>query len=343
MNGMLRFASAMAGIALFTAAAPRAEAQSVADFYKGKQVTIYIGYAAGGGYDLYARLAARHMGEHIPGKPKMVPQNMPGAGSLKLANYLYTVAPKDGTALGAITQSTPQEEALGTPGITYRSTEFNWIGRITSNVEINVVWHTSGIKTIADAKKKETILAGTGPTTPSEVFPKVLNNVVGTKFKVVSGYGGSSEGVLAMERGETMGALLSWASLKATKQDWLTEKKVAILVQYAVQKHPEMPGVPTMVDLGETEDARKILAFYASGAEIGRSLMAPPAIPADRVKALRAAFDAMVRDPGFLAEIKKANLEFDPLPGEKLQKIVEDARNIPGELVERAKAVRDAR
>jgi tripartite-type tricarboxylate transporter receptor subunit TctC len=273
----------------------------------------------------------------------MVPQNMPGAGSLKLANYLYNVAPKDGTALGTITQSTPQEEALGTQGISYRSTQFNWIGRITSNVEINVVWHTSGIKTIADAKKKETVLAGTGPTTPSEVFPRVLNKVVGTKFKVVGGYGGSSEGVLAMERGETMGALLSWASLKATKQDWLTDKKVAILVQYAVQKHPDMPGVPTMVELGETEDARKILAFYASGAEIGRSIMAPPGIPVERVHALRAAFDAMVQDPKFLSEIKKANLEFDPLSGENLQKIVEDARNIPSDLVERAKAVRDAR
>lgn len=335
-NLLLGMTSALA----FGSVALPANADPVAEFYKGKQITIYIGYAAGGGYDLYGRLVSRHIGKHIPGKPRLVPQNMPGAGSLKLANYLYNVAPKDGTALGMITQSTPQEEALGTPGINYRSAKFSWIGRVTSNVELTVVWHTAGVESIRDAKSKEVIVAGTGPTTPSEVFPKVLNGVVGTKFKVISGYGGSSEGVLAMERGETMGALLSWASLK-TKQDWLSNGKIKILVQYAAQRHPDLSNVPTMVDLGETEDDRRLLAFYTSGAEVGRSVMAPPAIPGERVRALRAAFDAMIKDPEFLSEVKKADLEFDPISGEKLQQVVEEAANIPAQLVERAKAVRD--
>ncbi len=320
---------------------PQAKADSLADFYKGKQVIVYIGYAIGGGYDLYGRLVARHIGRHLPGNPTVVPQNMPGAGSLRLANYLFTVAPKDGTVMGTITQSTPQEEALGTPGITYRSAEFNWIGRVTSNVEINVVWNTWGIRSIADAKTREVVLAGTGPTTPSEVFPKVLNGVVGTKFKVIAGYGGSAEGVLAMERGETMGALLSWASMKASKQDWIRENKVTILVQYAMQRHPDLPNVPTIVDLGETEADRKILSLYASGADIGRAIVAPPKVPAERVTALRSAFDAMLKDRRFLEEIEKANLEFDPMSGEKLQKLVVQSTNIPPELLERAKAVRN--
>lgn len=343
MKGWFRLMLATGGILSLCVVALRVSAEPIADFYKGKQVSIYIGYAAGGGYDLYGRLVARHIGNHIPGKPRLVPQNMPGAGSLKLANYLYNVAPKDGTVLGMITQSTPQEEALGTPGISYRSAEFNWIGRVTSNVEITVVWHTSGVKNITDAKDKEVILAGTGPTTPSEVFPKVMNGVIGTKFKVISGYGGSSEGVLAMERGETMGALLSWASLKTTKRDWLSGKKVEILVQYAAQKHPDLGHVPTMVELADTEEGRKILALYASGSELGRSVMAPPRIPHERVRALQSAFDAMVRDEEFLAEVQKSNLEFDPLSGEELQKIVVEAGNIPRELIERAKAVRDAK
>lgn len=186
-------------------------------------------------------------------------------------------------------------------------------------------------------------MAGTGPTTPSEVFPRVLNGLIGTKFKVIGGYGGSSEGILAMERGESMGALLSWASLKTTKRDWLSANKVRVLVQYAAQRHPDLPDVPAMVDLGETEDDRKILLLYASGAEIGRSVTAPPGLPEERVRILRQAFDRMIGDEEFLQTVKKSNLEFAPLPGAELQRVVIEAGKISPELVKRAKAVRDAK
>jgi tripartite-type tricarboxylate transporter receptor subunit TctC len=337
-------ALASVGLAIAAGAAfSPAKAESVADFYKGKTINVYIGYGAGGGYDLYGRLLARYIGAHLPGTPTVVAQNMPGAGSLKAANYLFNVAPKDGTALGIVTQSTPQEEALGTKGIAYRANQFIWIGRMTSNVELTVVWHTSGVKTIEDVKNKETFVAGTGPTTPSEVFPRVLNGVVGTKFKVVAGYRGSAESVLAMERGEVTGALVGWATMKSTKQPWLQEKKVNVLVQYAMKRHPDLPDVPTMVELGKTDEDRKILALYASGADIGRAFLAPPKVPADRVKALRTAFDDMVKDPALLADIKKGNIEFDPMSGEELQKLAAESVDVPAALIARAKAVRDAK
>lgn len=343
MKGLYR-AVASVGLAViaWTFAAP-VSAESVADFYKGKTINVYIGYGPGGGYDLYGRLLARYIGSYVPGNPTVVAQNMPGAGSLKAANYLYNVAPKDGTALGIITQSTPQEEALGTKGIQYHAKDFIWIGRMTSNVELTVVWHTSGIKSIEDAKRTETIVAGTGPTTPSEVFPRVLNGVVGTKFKVVGGYRGSADGVLAMEREEVTGALIGWATIKSTKQPWLQEKKVNILVQYAMKRHPDLPDVPTMVELGKTDEDRKILALYASGADIGRAFLAPPKVPADRVQALRTAFDKMVKDPQLLADIKRGNIEFDPMSGAELQKLADESVNVPASLIARAKAVREVK
>lgn len=335
-----KYVSFALGVFLLGGYAGNVNAEPVADFYKNQTVTIYIGYAPGGGYDLYGRLAARHIGRHIPGAPTVVAQNMPGAGSLKLANFLYNVAPKNGSVLGVISQSTPQEEALGTQGVNYKSNNFYWIGRITSNVELSVVWHTSKIESIQDAKTSEVTVAGTGPTSASVVYPKVLNGIAGTKFKVVSGYGGSAEGVLAMERGETMGALLSWASLKSTRRTWLAEKKVVVLVQYAPKRHADLPNVPAMTELGSTPDERRILALYASGAEVGRALTAPPGIAAERVHALRNAFDNMIKDRNFLAEVKKRNIEFDPLAGEDLQKVVTEASTIPPGLVARARAAR---
>lgn len=335
-----KYASFALSISLLGASAGNVNAQPIADFYKNQTVTIYIGYAPGGGYDLYGRLAARHIGRHIPGAPTVVAQNMPGAGSLKLANFLYNVAPKNGSVLGVISQSTPLEEALGTKGVRYKSNNFNWIGRITSNVELSVVWHTSKIETLQDAKAREVVVAGTGPTSASVVYPKVLNGIARTKFKVVSGYGGSAEGVLAMERGESMGALLSWASLKSTRRSWLTEKKVVVLVQYAAKRHANLPNVPAMTELGNTPDERRILALYASGADIGRALTAPPGIAADRVDALRNAFDNMIKNRDFLTEVKKRNIELDPIPGKDLQKVASDSSSIPPELVARARAVR---
>lgn len=332
-------AVAAAAIATVTMLAAPSYAQSAEQAFRGKTVNIYIGFAPGGGYDFYGRLVARHLGKHIPGNPNVVAQNMPGAGSFKAANYLYAVAPKDGTAMGIVTQTIALEEALGTKGVLYKSAEFNWIGRATAIVEVSLTWETSKAKTIEDVKHNVIPVAGTGSGSPSEGYPKLLNGVAGTKFKVITGYTGSTGGMLAMERGEVDGALTSWNTLRLTKQDWLKNKKINLLVQYTLEREPDLADVPTIVELGTTPLDKKVLTFYASGAAVGRSFAAPPGVPADRVKVLRAAFDDMLKDPAFLAEIEKTKAEFRPLSGEKLQTLIADTANVPKDVLEKTKSI----
>ena len=314
--------AAMAALACAVTAS--ANAQSVEQFYKGKTVNVYIGYGPGGGYDFFGRLVARHIGRHIPGQPSVVPQNMPG----------------DGTALGIVTQTVALEEALGTPGVQYKADGFNWIGRATSNVDMLLTWHTSKTKTIEDAKQFETPVAGTGAGSPAEFMPKVLNSVVGTKFKVISGYPGSTEGMLAMEKGEVDGATTSWNTIKTSKQDWLKNKSINLILQFTPDRHKELPDLVDMVELGKTAEQKQILALYASGAVVGRSIFASPGIPAERVKALRDAFTAMTKDPVFLAEIEQTKAEFDPMSGEDLQKVIADAAKIPPATRDKAREAR---
>ena len=315
-------------------------ADEVSDFYGGKTLTVSIGYGAGGGYDLYGRLVSRYIGDHIPGKPTVIAQNVPGAGSIKLANFLYSVAPKDGTALGVIGQATAIEQALGSKGIRYKAQKFNWIGRLTSNAELNYTWHTSPTKTIADALTRETILGGTGPSSASVAYPRLLKSLLGVKFRVIAGYKGSAEVNLAMERGEVEGAMASWASLKSSHPDWLRDNKIHILVQYGQVRHPELADVPTMVDLAKTEDQRHLMEFFASSSVVGRSVMTTADVPRPRVVALRIAFDDMIKDPEVLQEIKSRNIEFDPMPGTALQQVIEETLNVPPALIARAKTAR---
>jgi tripartite-type tricarboxylate transporter receptor subunit TctC len=322
---------------LATLTSPSSHAQSMEQAFRGKTISLYIGFAPGGGYDYYGRQVARFFGKHVPGNPNVVPQNMPGAGSFKAANFIYSVAPKDGTAMGIVTQTVALEEVLGTPGVMYKSAEFNWIGRATAIVEATLVWHTSKAKTIEDAKTNVIPVAGTGSGSPSEGYPKLLNGVIGTKFKVITGYPGSTDGMLAMERGEVDGALTSWNTLRLTKQDWLQNNKVNLLVQYTLEREPDLQNVPTIVELGKTPLDKQVLAFYASGAAVGRSFAAPPGVPADRVKALRAAFDDMLKDSDFLAEIEKAKAEFRPLSGEKLQQLIVESASVPKEVLDLTK------
>jgi tripartite-type tricarboxylate transporter receptor subunit TctC len=331
--------SAALTLALGLIAAPVA-ADPIADFYKGKSVAMVIGTAAGGGYDFFGRLVARHLGNHIPGNPSVIPNNMPGAGSLRAANYLYEIAPKDGTAIGIITQTVALEEALGTPGVRFKAAEFAWIGRVAANVEVQLLSERSKAKTIQDLMTMEVPVAGTGPGLASVVYPTVLNNILGTKFKVVTGYTGSTEALLAVERGEVDGALTSWSSLKTTQKSWIDEKKVNILVQYTLEKHPDLPNVPTVVELAKTPEDRQILALYASGAVVGRSIAATPKLPADRLKALRAAFQAMLKDPAFLAEIEKTKADFDPMSGEELEKVIADSAKMNDAVRDKARAAR---
>jgi tripartite-type tricarboxylate transporter receptor subunit TctC len=325
-------------LAAFTGSAGSGSAQSADQFFKGKTINVYIGFSAGGTYDYYGRLVARFLGRHIPGEPTVVANSMPGSGSFRAANFLFSAAPKDGTALGVITQTTALEDALRSPGAKFKAAEFNWIGRMTAILEVHFTWKTSKAKTIEDARQHETPVAGTGAGSPSEGYPKLLNAFAGTKFKIISGYPGSTAGMLAMERGEVDGGLTSWNTLKRTKQQWLQNHDINVLVQYGAKRHPEMPNVPSVLEIARTPEGREALAFYISGAELGRSLVAPPGLPPERVKALRAAFDAMLKDRDFLAEIEKSGQEFYPASGEEVQKLIAATANAPRNVVELTEA-----
>ena len=330
-------ASLLLAAALVGGVPSGALAQSAEQFYHGKTVTLVVGYAAGAGYDFYGRLTARHLGRHIPGQPAVVVQNMPGAGSILAANHVYNAAPKDGTVLGLVTQTVALEEVLGTQGVRFHAEQFNWIGRVTSNVDILLAWHNSRVKKIEDALTIEVPLAAPG----SGLFlPVIFNNVVGTKFKMITGYGGAGDTMLAMERGEVDAVATSWTAIKATKQDWLDKKMINILVQYGMQRLPQMADVPTMIELGKTQEQKQVLTLYASGSVIGRSIFTSPGVPADRVQALRDAFDAMVRDPQLLADVEQSKAEFDPMPGAELQKVIAEAGNIPPAVRDKAIAAR---
>jgi tripartite-type tricarboxylate transporter receptor subunit TctC len=316
---------------------PLAHAQPPEPFFARKTVTIYIGYTAGGSYDLYARLIARHLGKHIPGNPTVVAQNMPGAGSMKAANYVYQVAPKDGTALGVIVESAALEQVLGNTAAQYDAAKFTYVGRVATSNNIFMQWHTSKVQSIADAQKMETILAGTGPGSLAETVPRLLNALIGTKFKLISGFPASTEAMLAMERGEVEGASSSWAAVSVGKQAWLREKKIRIYLQSQPERHQDLPDAPSLTEYGNTPEDRQVTALYASGSGVGRSLLAPPDIPADRLKVLRDAFNAMVKDPDFVADIRKVNVELDPLPGERVQELITRTLAVPASVRERAK------
>lgn len=307
-------------------------------FFKGKTVAIYIGFAAGGSYDYFGRLVARHFGKHLAGNPTVIAQAMPGAGSFTAANFLYARAPRDGTALGIVSQTVAIEEALGTPGVQYKAAQFNWIGRATAVNEVSITFHTSSTKTIADATANATTMASTGAGSPSESYLKLLNEVAGTRFKLVGPYPASNDAMLAMERGEVDGAFTSYNTLKVSRQDWLREKTINILVQYG-ERSAELPDVPFAVDLAKTAEDRQLMAFYVGSEQIGRAFLAPPDLPADRVAALRKAYDETMQDPEFLAEIDQSHSEFSPLSGAKLQRMVAATADVSPTIVARIRAI----
>src|SRR5215813_5636566 len=314
-----------------------AQAQPGEPFFARKTITISIGYTAGGSYDLYGRLIARNLGKHIPGQPTVVAQNMPGAGSLKAANYLYEVAPKDGTALGVIVESAALEQALANPAAQYDAARFTYVGRVATSNNIFMQWHTSKVQSIEDSKRIESSLAGTGPGSIAETVPRLLNALAGTRFKLVSGYPASNEAMLAMERGEVDGASSSWAAVSVGKKEWLRDKKIRVILQTAPERTKELPDAPALPEIGTTPEDKQVYALYASGSAIGRSLIGPPDFPADRVKALRDAFNEMVNDANFIADIRRLEVELDPLPGERVQELVVRTLNVPSAVRERAK------
>lgn len=332
--------SVMAGVAAFAGLTGRARAASVADFYKDHTVELYIGTNPGGGYDLYGRLVARHLGSHIPGKPSVIVKNMPGAGGLKMVNWLYNVAPRDGTAIATAPQAIAIEQALGSDGIQYDASKFTWVGRATPVVEVTFTWHTSPTKTLEDARHRETIMGGSGPTSPTVFYLKLLNGLAGTKFKIIPNYRGTAEVQLGIERGEIEGGSKSWESMKVDNADWLRDKKVNILLQYAAERSPHMPDVPLLSELGKTEADRAALKLYTFGNELGRSVMATPGVPADRTAALRKGFMDAMQSAEMKAEVKKLKIEIGPMSGEKVAALIGETLKIPPDILKRA---RDAR
>lgn len=317
--------------------APAAKADAIEDFYRGKTVRIIVGFAPGAGYDLYGRLAAEFLGRFIPGHPTVIVENMPGAGGRRAAQYLYSAAPQDGTVMGVIVQSVALDSAIGElPGVPDASA-YNAIGRLTSNVEMGIVWHTAPVETLEDAKQKTVSVGATGAGSASSFVPHLLNDLVGTKFNVIDGYQGAADVALAMERGEVEGAMQGLPSLRTTRAQWLTEHKVRMIWQLALQPHPDYPDVPAVGQLGRTPEEQGVLHLVAGGADIGRSLVAPPGVPAERIAALRRAFDAMTADPGFRATATKRNQEIDPMSGKDLQALLIDAAATPKDVAEKAR------
>jgi tripartite-type tricarboxylate transporter receptor subunit TctC len=317
-----------------------AHAQSVADFYKGKTIELSIGYSGGGGYDVYARLLARHMGRHIPGNPTIIARNMPGAGSLVLANWLYNVAPKDGTAFGAIGRGTGFDPMLGIEAAKFDPTKFVWLGSMNNEVSVCASWHTSGITRFDQLLEKELVVGGTGPSADTDQFPRIMNAVLGTKFRIISGYPGGNDINLAMERGEVGGRCgWSWSSVVSTRMDWFKTNKVSILMQLALEKHKDLPKVPLVVDLAKSEEQRAILRLIFARQALGRPFLAPPGIPQDRASALKSAFMATMSDKAFLAEADKAQLEITPLDGAAVQTIIEEAAKTDPAILKKAAAM----
>lgn len=319
---------------------PDAKAR-VAEFYKGKTVTVIVGYSPGGGYDLYARQLATHIGKHIPGNPTVIVENMAGAGSLKSANHLFTAAPKDGTVFGTFGRGLPANELTGQPEAQFKSTQFNWIGSLNDEVSVCVVRRDSGIAKLDDAKTKPVKIGATGPDDDTGFFPRLVNSMLGTKFDLVTGYKGGSDVNLAIERGEVAGRCgFSWSSLVATKPQWLKDNFVNILVQMSLNKHPDIAKeVPLITELAPGAEERQIFEVVFSRQTMGRPFAAPPGIPAERVAALREAFIATTKDGAFVEDMKKAKLELNPKSGEEIQKIVEKIFQTPTALREKLKAL----
>jgi tripartite-type tricarboxylate transporter receptor subunit TctC len=314
-----------------------AHAQSVEDFYKGKTVNMIIGYSVGGGYDLYGRLVARHLGKHIPGHPTIVPQNMTGAGSLRAAQYLYSVAPKDGTAIGTFGRTIATTPLLTPAQANFDGTKFTWLGSVTNEVSTCATWHTSRVKTWKDILTNDVTFGGLGPGADPDVYAILYKNVFGAKIRVVTGYPGTTDAVLAMERSEVDGLCgLSWSTITARYEQALRDKRINILVQAALRKQPELGDVPLATELTQDREKQQILKVFLAMQEPARPFTAPPDIPADRKAALLAAFDATMKDADFLAEAKKQRMDVNPLDAKAVDHIMAEVYATPKDILDKA-------
>lgn len=301
-----------------------AQAQPVARFYRGRTIDLIIPNAPGGSFDLYGRLVARHIGQFIPGNPSIVPENMPGAAGMISANWLYDKAPKNGTTIGVVVPNIALAQIIGMHAISYDVHKFNWIGRIVSPTATLFAWHTAGTKSIADLTRRPTIVASTGPLSQAEITSDMMNGVVGTKFKIIRGYSGTGDAILALERGEVEAAVMPWTLMKSKHPDWLRKHLVVPIARYTRQPVAGL-DVPSIFDLAKTPDQRGVFRLFFGPDEIGQSLVAPPGVPADRVAALRHAFEAMNKDPGYRADAAKEKLDLTPASWQNVEKSVQEA------------------
>jgi tripartite-type tricarboxylate transporter receptor subunit TctC len=334
VQGWRNFGAAMTLVGAVVLPCAQAAAQGSAgeSLYAGKTIDMIIGFSAGGGYDRPARLLAQFMEGHLPGNPTIVPRNMPGGGSRTAAGYVYNVAPKDGTVLATIDQSLPLQQALGEQ-LQFDAAKFTWVGNLVANTNVLGVWSASGVKTIEDAKRKEVTIGATGSGSSQQ--PKIMNVLLGTKFKIILGYPGGSEINLAIERGEVMGRTNTWASFKSSKPDWIRDGKINILVQIGLSKASDLPDVPLLMDLGKTAEDRAMLKLFSAPATIGRPIVSTPGLPGPTVKILHAAFSATVKDPAFLKEAKKEKIAIEPMSGADLQAIVAEVIATPRPIAEK--------
>jgi tripartite-type tricarboxylate transporter receptor subunit TctC len=323
--------------ALMLAARTAVAADAVADFYHGKTISLYVGFPPGGGYDLYARVFAPYFTRHIPGNPTIVIKSMLGGSGMKAAGYMSTVTPQDGTSLGVFLDALTLGKVLGGPG-EFDPVKLTWIGRIVSTATVSVVWHTAPVQTIEEAKHRELVMAGTVASNTSNFIPAALNDLIGTKIKVILGFRGSPDQALAMMRGEadSIGGM-AWEAIQTNHQDWLTEKKIRILYAQGAHRIAELPNDPGLLDLAVDDRSRQILGLLGSASDIGRTIVAEPGIPPERAAALRRAFMAAAQDPEFVAEIAKRHLTLEPLSGEEVQKMVASFAATPKELIDQAK------
>lgn len=317
--------------------ATAARADAVEDFYKGKTIYALVGVSPGGGYDLELRLVARHIGKHIPGHPTVVAQNMTGATGMVMANYLYRVAPKDGTYIGLIQNGLPTSQAVGLEGVQFDASKYNWIGSVAPTVETMAVWKTTGVKTIEDATKKEVITGCVGSSGITLTYPVMLNDLLGTKFKMVMGYTGSGPLNIAMERGEVSARNNSWSSWKASKPEWVANKDINVLV-YSGPKPSDLNGVPSLTSLVKSEEDLQVVKIVTAGNGLGHPFAMPPGVPAERLAAIRKAFQDMLKDPDFIKEAEKLKVDIDPVSAEDLEAAALGALHASDKAKKRARA-----
>ena len=328
---------AMSGSLLAASTMQPALSAGVEEFYKGKSISLIIGYSVGGGYDLYGRLLARHMGKFIPGRPTIVPQNLTGAGSLRAANYIYSAAAKDGTVIGTFGRTIATTPLLMPANAQFDATKLTWLGSITNEVSTCVTWHASPVKEWRDALEKPITMGGEGTGADPDVYALLYKHVFGAKWRLVTGYQGTNDTMLAMERGEVDGLCgLSWSTLISRHKQWFDEKKINVIVQAALKKQPELKDVPLALDLARDGERAQILKLFLTSQEMARPFAAPPGVPADRQAALVTAFEQTMRDPEFLAEGAKLNMEINPLDSKRMERLIAELYATPRDVVEKA-------